>query len=58
MGRFSQVGNAAGVGAKQMLISVDKRKEAETLAAKIDYIELTTRSSFTKLFMEHLSFVV
>ena len=58
MGKFSQVGNAAGVGAKQMLISVDKRKEAETLAAKLDYIELTTRSNFTKLFMDHLSFVV
>jgi uncharacterized 2Fe-2S/4Fe-4S cluster protein (DUF4445 family) len=54
--KFRQVGNAAGVGAKQMLISVKKRREAEQLASRINYIELTTKASFTTLFMEHLSF--
>ena len=53
--RFHQVGNAAGVGAKQMLISLDKRREAEQLARQVDYVELTTRPAFTTLFMEHLS---
>lgn len=52
--RFRQVGNAAGVGAKQMLISVDKRREAETLTGEIGYVELTTRSSFTSLFIKNL----
>jgi uncharacterized 2Fe-2S/4Fe-4S cluster protein (DUF4445 family) len=54
--KFHQVGNAAGVGAKQMLISLDKRQEAEQLARQIGYVELTTRPAFTSLFMEHLSF--
>jgi uncharacterized 2Fe-2S/4Fe-4S cluster protein (DUF4445 family) len=56
--RFRQVGNAAGVGAKQMLISLDKRREAERIAGKIGYVELTTQAAFTPLFMKHLSFKV
>jgi len=56
--RFRQVGNAAGVGAKQMLISLDKRRQAETIARQIGYTELTTQPAFTPLFMEHLSFKV
>ena len=56
--RFRQVGNAAGVGARQMLLSLDKRREAEQLASRIGYIELTSRPAFTSLFMEHLSFKV
>jgi uncharacterized 2Fe-2S/4Fe-4S cluster protein (DUF4445 family) len=56
MGKFHQVGNAAGVGAKQMLISVKKRREAERLASRISYVELTERSAFPSLFIEHLSF--
>ncbi len=56
--KFHQVGNAAGVGARQMLLSLDKRREAEQLASQIGYIELTSRPAFTSLFMEHLSFKV
>jgi uncharacterized 2Fe-2S/4Fe-4S cluster protein (DUF4445 family) len=58
MNHFRQVGNAAGVGAKQMLLSVDKRREAEGLAKKIGYLELTTQASFTPLFMHHLNFEI
>ncbi len=54
--RFRQVGNAAGVGAKQMLVSVDMRKEAEKIAVQIGYVELTSQASFTPLFMKHLCF--
>ena len=54
--RFQQVGNAAGVGAKQMLVSIDERRQAEELARKLGYVELTGQSSFTPLFMKHLSF--
>ncbi len=56
--RFHQVGNAAGIGAKQMLVSVDKRREAEQLAGMIDYVELTTQPDFTNLFMKHLALEV
>jgi uncharacterized 2Fe-2S/4Fe-4S cluster protein (DUF4445 family) len=56
--KFRQVGNAAGVGAKQMLVSTIKRHEAEMLARMISYVELTTRPAFTSLFMENLSFKV
>jgi uncharacterized 2Fe-2S/4Fe-4S cluster protein (DUF4445 family) len=56
--RFRQVGNAAGVGAKQMLVSVDKRSEAEQLAGRIGYVELTSQPAFTPLFMQHLCFEV
>ena len=58
MERFRQVGNAAGVGAKQMLVSVDKRREAEMIAGQISYVELTTQAAFTPLFMEHLCFEI
>ena len=58
MEKFHQVGNAAGVGAKQMLLSLRKRQEAEQLAKQIEYIELTSRPDFTSLFMEHLAFKV
>ena len=56
--RFRQVGNAAGVGAKQMLVSLDKRREAEQIAVQIGYVELTSQPAFTPLFMEHLCFEV
>ena len=56
--RFRQVGNAAGVGAKQMLISVEKRRQAEEIAGKIGYIELTTHSNFTNLFIKYLALEV
>jgi len=56
--RFKQVGNAAGIGAKQMLISVDKRREAERIAHQIGYVELTTQAKFTDLFMKNLSLEV
>jgi uncharacterized 2Fe-2S/4Fe-4S cluster protein (DUF4445 family) len=52
------VGNAAGVGAKQMLVSVDKRLEAERLAGQIGYVELTSQAAFTTLFVKHLSFEI
>ncbi|HTX90466.1 MAG TPA: ASKHA domain-containing protein [Anaerolineales bacterium] len=54
-GRFDQVGNAAGVGARLMLISVDKRREAEKVAREINYIELTSEASFTNLYMKYLA---
>ena len=54
--RFHQVGNAAGVGAKQMLLSVHKRRQATQLARQSYYVELTTHPDFTRTFMETMYF--
>lgn len=54
--RFHQVGNAAGVGAKQMLISCQKRAEANHLIGDVEYIELTVYPHFKELFLESLYF--
>jgi len=54
--RFTQVGNAAGVGARQMLLSIHKREEARILAEKAEYIELTTYLKFTEKFVESMFF--
>ena len=44
--RVRQVGNAAGVGARQVLISREKRKEAIDLAARVEYVELAGYPDF------------
>jgi uncharacterized 2Fe-2S/4Fe-4S cluster protein (DUF4445 family) len=54
--RFHQVGNAAGVGAKQMLLSRRKRLESAELAARAGYIELTIYPEFTEKFVESMYF--
>jgi uncharacterized 2Fe-2S/4Fe-4S cluster protein (DUF4445 family) len=56
MEKFSQVGNAAGVGARMMLVSAKKRREAEALAKRLGYVELAADSGFTGLFMKYLGF--
>ncbi len=48
--RFRQVGNAAGVGAKQMLLSKQMRNRSECLTANTDYVELTTYPKFNRKF--------
>lgn len=50
--RYRQVGNAAGVGAKEMLISQARREEAARIARGVHYIELTTHPDFTPQFVE------
>jgi uncharacterized 2Fe-2S/4Fe-4S cluster protein (DUF4445 family) len=54
--RFQQVGNAAGAGARQMLVSIDRRKTADLLAKRINYIELTTHSHFTDEYIRAIMF--
>ena len=56
--QFHQVGNAAGVGAKQMLVSIKKRQEAESLAIQIEYLELTSQPEFAPLYMKNLCFEI
>jgi uncharacterized 2Fe-2S/4Fe-4S cluster protein (DUF4445 family) len=52
--RFQQVGNAAGAGARQMLLSVEQRSLAEDIAKRVRYIELSTFSKFTNIFTKSL----
>jgi len=54
--RFRQVGNAAGVGIRRMLASVEARARAKELAATCRYIELSSRSDFQKVFLKHIGF--
>lgn len=54
--RIRQVGNAAGLGARQMLASNAKRSAAEQLAAGIEYIELTNHPGFHEKFVKALVF--
>jgi uncharacterized 2Fe-2S/4Fe-4S cluster protein (DUF4445 family) len=46
------VGNAAGDGARIALLNVDKRKEADLIARRVDYLELTLEPGFDKTFAE------
>lgn len=50
--RFLQVGNAAGMGAKQLLLSISQRTVAMQLTGNVRYIELTTRKDFTDKYMQ------
>ncbi|MBA7706642.1 hypothetical protein ES703_115497 [subsurface metagenome] len=56
LGRFRQVGNAAGIGAKQMLISAARRSQAAEIARRVNYIELTTHPDFTPEFLKAMYF--
>jgi uncharacterized 2Fe-2S/4Fe-4S cluster protein (DUF4445 family) len=46
------VGNAAGDGARIALLNRDKRVEADKIARKVEYMELTIEEDFQKEFME------
>jgi uncharacterized 2Fe-2S/4Fe-4S cluster protein (DUF4445 family) len=54
--RFKQVGNAAGAGARQMLISVERRSFAAQRARQANYVELTVHPEFTRKYMKALYF--
>ncbi len=54
--RFQQVGNAAGAGARQLLVSLDRRKTADELAKRINYVELTTHPRFTEEYIKAIMF--
>jgi uncharacterized 2Fe-2S/4Fe-4S cluster protein (DUF4445 family) len=47
---YSQVGNAAGVGAKMALLSHKERARAQRIAQRTGYIELTTQPGFNRRF--------
>jgi uncharacterized 2Fe-2S/4Fe-4S cluster protein (DUF4445 family) len=54
--RIVKVGNAAIEGARQALISKDKRAEAEKISKNIEHISLESEKDFQERFVEELSF--
>ena len=52
--RFRQVGNAAGAGARQMLRSRERRRIAEALALRSEYLELSTQPEYTQRYLRAL----
>ena len=54
--RFHQVGNAAGAGARQMLVSLERRRLAEQIVGRVQYVELSGHPRFTAEFSKALFF--
>ena len=50
------VGNAAGAGALAALISRSQRKRAQTIARRMDYLELATHPKFNETFVMSMAF--
>jgi len=50
--RFRQVGNAAGIGAKQALLSTTRRAEAVVIGERVEYLELTVSEKFQEEFLK------
>ena len=50
--RFHQVGNAAGIGAKRLLINAEERARAAALVRRLNYIELTNHPDFSDRFSQ------
>ncbi|MGV9170199.1 MAG: ASKHA domain-containing protein [Promethearchaeia archaeon] len=47
--------NAAGDGAKRLLLSTDERRKAERFAQRVKYIELAKHQDFTENFTGAIS---
>lgn len=54
--RFSQVGNAAGVGARLALISKTQRQIGVDIARRVSHIELTSYPEYPRVFANALRF--
>jgi uncharacterized 2Fe-2S/4Fe-4S cluster protein (DUF4445 family) len=52
--RYQQVGNAAGLGARQMLLSATSRRLGREMARTAEYLELSLQQSFTRRFLKSL----
>lgn len=54
--KVKYIGNAAGDGARIALLNVDKRKEANEIARKVEYVELALEEDFNDRFGEAMQF--
>jgi uncharacterized 2Fe-2S/4Fe-4S cluster protein (DUF4445 family) len=50
------VGNAAGTGARQLLVSRARRAAASRLASNVNYVELTVHPNFSKTYVNAMYF--
>lgn len=50
------VGNAAGDGARMALLDVDKRREAQEHASRVEYVELTLEKEFEREYVSAMHF--
>lgn len=55
-GKVKSIGNAAGTGARMYLLSKSCRHDAEKIASKTSYIELSGRPDFQDRFVDLISF--
>lgn len=56
MDKILSVGNAAGDGARLCLVNKHKRAEANEMARKVRYVELTVYKDFERVFMKAMQF--
>jgi uncharacterized 2Fe-2S/4Fe-4S cluster protein (DUF4445 family) len=54
--KVQYIGNAAGDGARIALLNVDRRKEANEIARKVEYVELALEEDFNDRFSEAMQF--
>ncbi len=54
--KVEYIGNAAGDGARIALLSTDKRKEANDVARRVEYVELALEEDFNDRFGEAMQF--
>ncbi len=54
--RVESIGNAAGVGAVMYLLSSSVREAADTVAQRVDYIELSGEPDFTEAYADAMFF--
>jgi uncharacterized 2Fe-2S/4Fe-4S cluster protein (DUF4445 family) len=54
--RYAQVGNAAGSGARQLLVSRNQRQLADQISSHVTYVELANHPEFMKIYVKALAF--
>jgi len=54
--RYHQIGNAAGAGAQQMLVSKHSRLAVEEILRRMSYLELTTDPGFMESYVDSMGF--
>jgi uncharacterized 2Fe-2S/4Fe-4S cluster protein (DUF4445 family) len=54
--RYAQVGNAAGSGARALLLSARQRHLADEISRRVEYVELANYPDFMKIYIKALAF--
>jgi uncharacterized 2Fe-2S/4Fe-4S cluster protein (DUF4445 family) len=53
---YAQVGNAAGSGARALLVSAHQRQLANEISRRVEYVELANHPGFMKIYVKALAF--